>query len=88
MGRDAGFDEFEGMFDGGEADVLSLLDASAARPASEAFAATSKATSAMPARVVEEAERMAGYMAVPRGAVINMRLVDEAREARRERAMA
>ena len=38
--------------------------------------------------VVDEAERTAEYMAVPRSAVINMWLVDKAREARRERAMA
>ena len=34
MGKAVGFDEFEGMFDEGDVDVLSLLDASAARPAS------------------------------------------------------
>ena len=88
MRRDVSFDEFERMFDEGDADVLSLLDASAARPASEAFAATRKVTSTMPAWVVDEAERTAEYMAVPRSAVINMWLVDKAREARRERAMA
>lgn len=57
MGKAVGFDEFEGMFDEGDVDVLSLLDASAARPASEAFAAACKATRTMPARAVDEAER-------------------------------
>ena len=42
----------------------------------------------MPAWVVEEAERTAEYMAVPRSAAINMWFVDKAREARRERATA
>lgn len=86
MKETASYEEFERLFDQGDADVLSMCDVSAARPAAEAFGATRKVTSTMPAWVVEEAERTAEYMAVPRSAVINMWLVDKAREARRERA--
>ena len=57
MGKAVGFDEFEGMFDEGDVDVLPLLDSFVARPVLGAFVAACKATRTMPARAVDEAER-------------------------------